>query len=292
MAHRCSLPLPTRGAFSGAVVGLGVLGGSRTTSTSFRRLAMRQDVYQNLPISQLEDHFDDIVSSAYSVSLLTNWQSERVNQVWLKRPVTDGATFELGPDFYGATLATTHLHPIAGLSPEACTEQMGIPGPWYDRLPHFRMGFTPSSGEELQSEYLVPRPHAVAAFRAIYGLRAYLAPLLLISEVRTIAADELWMSPCTAACVGLHLRGERIEKGQALLSRIEEELGAVDARPHWGTLFTMPVARVQSLYSKLRTFNVCSFLRFTGHIPQRVLALTFSENTTRKSYSGLATEHA
>src|SRR5213075_798503 len=124
-----------------------------------------QNVYENLPLRQLEEHFDDIVSSAESVSLFTDWQREKVDYVWLKRRVADQAAFEPEPDLFGATPAPTQRHPIPGLSAEACTEQMGVVGPWYERLPHFLMDFTPSSGEELQTEYLLPRQHAVTAFR-------------------------------------------------------------------------------------------------------------------------------
>ena len=56
---------------------------------------------------------------------------------------------------------------------------MGVPGPWYERLPHFRMGFTPSAGKELQSEYFVPHQHAVEAILAIEKLRDQVGPHLL-----------------------------------------------------------------------------------------------------------------
>src|SRR5262249_36771103 len=145
------------------------------------------------------------VSSAYSVSLFTDWQGARVNQVWLKRPVTDEDAGAVPSMFFGATPASADRHPIAVISAVSCTPQMGIPGPWYERLPHFRMDYTPSNGEELQTEYFVPRQHAVAAFRAIDRIRDHVAPLLQISEVRTIAADDLWMSPCyQRACVAIH----------------------------------------------------------------------------------------
>ena len=131
---------------------------------------MRQDVYENMPLSQLTDHYESIVSSGYSVSLFTDWQDKRIREVWVKRRVEKGDTPEAKPEFYGARLATRNLHPIAELSAENCTEQMGVPGPWYERLPHFRMGFTPSSGKELQSEYFVSRKDAVEAILAIEGL--------------------------------------------------------------------------------------------------------------------------
>ncbi len=244
--------------FPGAVVGLGGLGVvTKLTLDIVPAFDMRQDVYENLPLRQLEEHFDDMVSSADSVSLLTDWQNERVNYVWLKRHVVDHTAFQLEPELFGATPAPTHRHPIPGLSAEACTEQMGIVGPWYERLPHFRMDFMPSSGDELQTEYLVPRQHALAAFRAVHSIRDHLSPLLQISEVRTIAADDLWMSPCyQQACVAIHFTWKKNWEGvRQLLPLIEEQLAPLDARPHWGKLFTMPAARVQSLFPKLPDFQ-------------------------------------
>lgn len=244
--------------FQGAVVGLGGLGVvTKLTLDIEPTFDMRQVVYENLPLAQLEDHFDDIVSSAYSVSLFTDWRNAQFNQVWFKRRVADDSSFELAPELFGATLASSHRHPITGLSAVNCTAQMGIPGPWYERLPHFRMEFTPSSGEELQTEYLVPRQHAFAAFRAIHQLREQVAPLLQVSEVRTVAADDLWMSPCyKQACVAIHFTWQKNWPAvRNLLPIIEEQLAPFDARPHWGKLFTMPPKRLQSLYEKLPAFQ-------------------------------------
>lgn len=244
--------------FRGAVVGLGGLGVvTKLTLDVVPAFDMRQDVYEDLPFAQLEAHFDEITSSAYSVSLLLNWRDARVNQVWLKRPVTDGATFELPSEFFGAAPAPTHRHPIPGFSAEPCTEQMGIRGAWYARLPHFKMGFTPSSGEELQTEYLLPRRHGMAAFRAIYSLREHVVPLLQISEVRTVAADDLWLSPCYGQdCVAIHFTWEKDwEAVSRVLPLVEEQLAPLDARPHWGKLFATSPERVQSLYPKLPDFQ-------------------------------------
>jgi len=249
--------------FHGAVVGLGGLGVvTKLTLDILPAFDMRQNVYENLPLSHLENNFDAILSSAYSVSLFTDWQSDRINQVWLKRRVSGSAPFAPEPDFFGAQLATCQVHPIAGHHAEYCTEQMNVSGPWHERLPHFRMDFTPSSGEELQSEYLVPRPHAFAAIKAVAQLREQVAPLLQICELRTIAADNLWMSPCyKQACVGIHFTWKRNwEAVRNLLPLIEEELAPFKARPHWGKLFTMSPARLQSLYEKLPDFQ--GLLRF------------------------------
>src|SRR5208282_815164 len=189
--------------FRGAVVGLGALGVITGVTLDVEpTFMMRQYVYQDLPMSEMKEHFDAIESSAYSVSLFTDWQNQRINEVWLKSRVEDGHKFDAPAEFFGAKRATRNVHPIIELSAENCTEQMGVPGPWYERLPHFRMGFTPSAGKELQSEYFVPRPNAVEAILAVERLHDRISPLLMISEIRTIAADDLWMSPCyKRACV-------------------------------------------------------------------------------------------
>lgn len=244
--------------FAVAVVGLGGLGAiTRVTLDIVPAFAMRQDVYEDLALARLEDDFEEIVSSGYSVSLFTDWRGDRFTQVWRKRRVAEDEAAEAEPTWFGARRATEQLHPIPGMPPRNCTQQMGIPGPWHERLPHFRMEFTPSSGEELQSEYLLPRRHAWAALSAVYGLREHVAPILQISEVRTVAADDLWMSPCYRRdCVALHFTWiQDWPAVRAVLPLIEDVLAPFDARPHWGKLWTMSAERLQSLYEKLPDFQ-------------------------------------
>jgi alditol oxidase len=248
-------------AFRGAVVGLGALGViTKVTLDVQPRYTMRQYVYENLRLNQLKDHFDAIESSAYSVSLFTDWQKQRINEVWLKSRVEEGKSADAPEEFYGAKRATKNLHPIAELSAENCTEQMGVPGPWYERLPHFRMGFTPSAGKELQTEYFVPRERAVDAILAVEKLRDQISPHLMISEIRTIAADDLWMSPAFRRdSVAIHFTWKpEWPQVRALLPVIEKELGAFQPRPHWGKLFTISPAQLHASYEKLPDFVALS----------------------------------
>jgi xylitol oxidase len=244
--------------FHGAVVSLGGLGVvTKVTLDIVPGYSMQQEVYESLPTDQLLNHFEEIAASAYSVSLFTDWQKERVNQVWLKRRLTDNTALAVAPTFFEATLAPTHRHPVVTLSSAPCTDQMGIVGPWYERLPHFRIDHTPASGDELQTEYFVPRAQAVAAFQAVMRLQAQMEPVLWVSEVRTIAADQLWMSPAYGqATVGLHFSWRRNWPAvQQLLPRLEDLLAPFGARPHWGKLFTMSPAQVQSLYPRMADFQ-------------------------------------
>src|SRR4029077_19068267 len=243
--------------FNGAIVGLGALGViTKVTLDIQPSFQMRQYVYEDLPLSELKNHFDEIESSGYSVSLFTDWQKQRINELWIKSRVEEGEAFHATPDFFGAKLATRNLHPIAALSAENCTEQMGVPGPWYERLPHFRMGFTPSAGKELQSEYFVPRHNAIEAILAVERLRDEVGPHLLISEIRTIAADDLWMSPCyKQASVAIHFTWKQDWPAvKALLPAIEKELGPFQVRPHWGKLFTISAADLHARYQRLPEF--------------------------------------
>src|SRR5262249_4191424 len=244
--------------FLGSVVNLGALGVmTRVTLDIQPTFLMRQDVYVDLPLAQLADHLEAIMSGGDSGSLFTDWQHKRINEVWIKRRVDKGESTAADPEFHGAKLATRNLHPIAELSAENCTEQMGVPGPWYDRLPHFRMGFTPSSGKELQSEYFVPRKDAVEAILAVERLRDRVSPHLQISELRTIDADRLWMSPCyERPSLAIHFTWKpESDSVRNRLRIVEQELAPFQVRPHWGELFAMEGARLQARYEKLAEFK-------------------------------------
>lgn len=242
--------------FNGAVVSLGALGiVTKVTLDLQDTFQVRQDLFQDLPLQSLQDNFEAIMASGYSVSLFTDWQKKLVSQIWVKRKV-DAETKDLGADFYGAKAATKNLHPITSLSAENCTDQMGVPGPWYERLPHFKMGFTPSSGKELQSEYFVPRENAVEAILALEKKGDLIYPQLMISEIRSIAADDFWMSPAYQRdCVAIHFTWKQhTPEVTKLLPMIEAELAPFRVRPHWGKLFTVAPAVLHERYPKYGDF--------------------------------------
>jgi alditol oxidase len=243
-------------AFDGMVVSLGALGVVTSLTLAIEpAYQMRQTVYENLPVAQRDSAFDAIMSSAYSVSLFTTWNGASVDQVWVKQREADPTVHVLG--LAEALGATRRLHPLAGVSAEACTEQLGIPGPWHERLPHFRLDHTPSGGDELQTEYFVPRSHAVDALRALNALGDQIRPALFVSEIRTVARDDLWLSPSYECdSVGLHFTWKNDwPRVRALLPVIERALAPFDPRPHWGKLFTMPPSVIAARYPRFDAFR-------------------------------------
>jgi len=224
-------------AFAGAVVSLGALGVVvRVTLDIIPRYRIAQTVFENLPRDRLDAHWDEIATSAYSVSLFTDWAGDTINQVWLKR-MTDGGAAPA--ELFGAKPADGPRHPIATESPVSCTEQGGVPGPWHTRLPHFKLEFTPSSGQELQTEFFVARHDAVAAFAAVERIRHLVTPVLLISEIRTIAADDLWLSPhYRRDSVALHFTWKPDTRAVLpVVAALETALAEFAPRPHWGKVF-------------------------------------------------------
>ncbi len=228
---------PADAAFDGSVVALGALGVvSRITLDIEPTFDVRQDVYEGLTWSVFLDRYDAIVGRAYSVSVFTDWSGETVGPVWLKSVIGAAAP---PAELYGAARLRQDIHPLTGQSASSVTVQGGVAGPWIDRLPHFKLGFTPSNGDELQTEYLVPREHAIAAIAAIRELREAITPHLHISELRTVAADSLWLSGAYETdIVAIHFTWKNDpEHVLPLLPVIENALAQFDARPHWGKLF-------------------------------------------------------
>ncbi len=244
--------------FDGMVVSLGALGFlTKVTLRVEPTYQMRQYVFEGLSRVAMERNFNAIMDAAYSVSLFTTWGEKGIEEVWIKERTDSKSRSVAGKDFYGATPSTTDVHPIKGLPPEPCTPQMGVPGPWYERLPHFRMGFTPSSGEEIQSEFFVPRKDAVKALAAIFALHSQIAPVLQISEIRAIKGDSLWLSPAYGRdSIAIHFTWKKDEAGVlAVLPLVEAALMPFGPRPHWGKVFTLSAAEVSSQYEKMPRFR-------------------------------------
>jgi xylitol oxidase len=244
--------------FPGAVVALGAAGVvTRMTLDVAPLFQIAQTVYENLSFDELGRNFAAIFSSGYSVSVFTCWQQRRATQVWIKKRLTADSSLQWPQEFYGATRQRTKLHPLAGHDAASCTEQMGIAGSWHERLPHFASGKTPSSGEELQSEYFVPFEHGCAAVQAVEALHAEIAPHLFVSELRAVAADPLWMSTAyERLSLAIHFTWRPDwEAVRALLPKIEAALKPFDARPHWGKLFTMPASEIARVTPRMQDFK-------------------------------------
>jgi alditol oxidase len=243
--------------FDGLVVGLGTLGAvTRVTLDAEPTYEVRQRVFEGLEWPALIEHFDAINACGYSVSVFTRW-GQSVDQVWVKSRVDDSPPEEIADELFGAVAATVHRHPILGLDPVNCTPQLGAPGPWSDRLPHFRMGFTPSAGEELQSEYHLPCEQAGAAIEALCAVAGAIRPVLQVTELRTIAADRLWMSPqYERDTVAVHFTWEREPDAvRRALVAVEAALAPFAARPHWGKLFLAEAEAIAPLYPRLADFR-------------------------------------
>jgi len=240
--------------FDGLVVGLGALGAvTRITLDVQPAYEVKQRVFEGLSWKALYDHFDEITSCGYSVSIFTRW-GQTNEQVWVKSRTDEPSRVE--GDLFGAVAATVDRHPIIELDPTPCTPQLGRPGLWSDRLPHFRMGYMPSIGEEIQSEYLFPRQHAIGAIEAVRALAHGMRPILLVSEIRRVATDRLWMSMNyeeDSVCIHFTWKREP-EAVQEMVAQIEDALTPFEARPHWGKVFHADAAAIAALYKRHSDF--------------------------------------
>ncbi|MGC4856833.1 FAD-binding protein [Micromonospora sp. DT4] len=238
------------GAFAGMVVGLGALGlVTRVTLDLVPAFELRQYVRLGLDPDALDDAFD----SAYSVSVFTDWRTPRLREVWRKQ-LADQAPPEA--DWLGTTAADQPRHPVLGMPPENCTPQLGEPGPWHERLPHFKLGFTPSSGDELQSEYHLPRAVAADALAALADVADLIAPVLHVCELRTVAADELWLSP-NHQRDSFVVHFTWVEDTAAVLpvlAVVEERLTPFAPRPHWGKVFVTDPTELAARYPRYADF--------------------------------------
>jgi xylitol oxidase len=241
--------------FDGAVVNLGALGVMvALTLDILPGFDIRQNVYLGLQVPALLDNFDAIMGRAYSVSLFTRWQGTEVDQIWVKALSGAGEPAE---SVLGAVAATGPSHPIPGLDGTVCTGQMGVSGPWHERLFHFAIGNTASAGAELQSEFFVRRADAPAAIAALHAIQDQFSPALLVSEIRSVAADNLWLSSAYGQdTIGLHCTWKpEWDRTIAAIRVVEAALAPFAPRPHWAKVFTLPAADVQPRFPKLNDFR-------------------------------------
>jgi xylitol oxidase len=238
--------------FAGSVISLGALGVTVSLTLDVQpTYQVSQVVYDGLPVERLGTDFDAVMGSAYSVSAFTDWVDPDV-MVWRKQRGHE----PIEPTWLGAKVADGPRHPIRTMPADYATQQGGMPGPWNERLPHFRLEFTPSNGDELQSEYFVPRERAAEAFDALRALGNQFAPVIQVSEIRTIAADDLWLSPSQGRdTVALHFTWIQDEAAvRPVLAALEEAIAPLDARPHWGKVFVADAATLRQRYPKVPDF--------------------------------------
>ena len=244
--------------FDGMVVHIGALGVvTRLTLRVEPSYQVRQQVFEHLPWDVALGQFDEVMSSDDSVSMFTDF-GDSINEVWRKHRVADDEEdMSIPEEFRGARASAVNLHPVSALSAEACTDQLGAPGPWLHRLPHFRMEATPASGDEIQSEFMVAREDAVQALTALREIGSELQPHIWISEIRSVAKDDLWLSSAyqrDTVCFHFSFRRDQGAVDR-LVPRIEGQLAPFDPRPHWGKVFTIPGAALQASYPRMEDFR-------------------------------------
>jgi xylitol oxidase len=246
--------------FPGSVLALGCLG---VVTRLWLRLEpaydVSQEVFTDTAMTRVVERIQEILAAAYSVSVFSSFRDQQsVEMIWFKSRL-DATLVEADPAaLVGGSAAQEDLHPVVGFDPSAATPQRGMPGPWHERLPHFRSGFTPSAGHEIQSEFLLPRGVAGQVLDALNAIAPGFAPALQVFEMRTVAADDLWLSPSherdsVAAHFTWHPSRELVAPA---LELVQVALAPFDPRPHWGKVFTgWDTGRVQAAYPGLPQFR-------------------------------------
>jgi xylitol oxidase len=242
--------------FDAVVVSLGAVGiVTRLRLASVPDYQVRQDAFVGLSWDALAAHVDDVLASAYSVSVFGRWTGPGPDHVIVKSRLGDASG---RPSVSGAQWTQDTLHPLqaAGATSEAVTVQGGAAGSWADRLPHFRLGFTPSAGAEIQSELFVAREDAARGIEALLAVGEAVAPHLLVSEIRAIATDSQWLSPAyDRDSVAFHFTWKPdVDAVRAATGIVERALAPLRPRPHWGKVFTYP-GRLDFAYDRLDDFD-------------------------------------
>lgn len=235
--------------FAGFVVGLGLVGiVSKVDLAIEPTFNVEQTVYRGMSRETYAANLDEIMSLAYSVSYFTTWAAAGGGEVWTK--YRSGAKAPAG--LFEAYPATSNRHPLPGLNPEPCTEQMAVSGPWHLRLPHFKMEFTPSAGDEIQSEFFVDRKDAPAAIAALEKIAPQINEILWVTEIRAIAADNLWMSPhYQRDSIGIHFTWKKVDAVYEFVKVVEAVLAPFKYRPHLGKVFSASPEYLKSVMPRL-----------------------------------------
>ena len=238
--------------FAGFVVGLGLVGIVTTVELAIEpTFNIEQTVYRGMSRETYAANLDEIMSLAYSVSYFTTWAAAGGGEVWAKFRSGVKAPAEL----FEAYPATSNRHPLPGLNPEPCTEQMAVSGPWHLRLPHFKMEFTPSAGDEIQSEFFVDRKDAPAAIAALEKIAPQINEILWVTEIRAIAADNLWMSPhYQRDSIGIHFTWKKVDAVYEFVKVVEAVLAPFNYRPHLGKVFSASPEYLNSVMPKMDDF--------------------------------------
>ena len=238
--------------FAGMAVGLGAFGiVVRVTLDIEPTYLIRQDAYTGLPWDRVLADLDDILEAAYSLSLFTDWSGESLHAAWVKRRV-ETAEAAVPAEFFGARRDPGPVRFID--APADNLTVLGVAGPWSERLPHFRLDSTPSNGDEIQSEYFVDRRHGAPALEALRQRSRSITPLLMISEIRSTAQDQLWLSGSYGReTMAIHFTWRnRPDQVDAALKEVEAALEPFAARPHWGKVSHVTAGQVAELYPRLR----------------------------------------
>jgi xylitol oxidase len=239
--------------FAGYVVGLGLVGIVTNVELAIEpTFNIEQTVYRGMSRETYVANLDEIMSLAYSVSYFTTWAAAGGGEVWAK--FRSGVKAPAG--LFEAYPATSNRHPLPGLDPEPCTEQMAVSGPWHLRLPHFKMEFTPSAGDEIQSEFFVDRKDAPAAIAALEKIAPQINEILWVTEIRAIAADNLWMSPhYQRDSIGIHFTWKKVDAVYEFVKVVEATLAPFSYRPHLGKVFSASPEYLKSVMPRMGDFT-------------------------------------
>ncbi len=247
---------PDDADFDAVVVGLGAFGVvHRLDLRTEPAFEIEQRVYEGLGWDVLLPRLSDLLASAYSVSVFTRYDDAGAAQVWVKqRPGVDDATPLLRD--LGAREARVPLHMLPGVDADHVTPQLGERGPAFERLPHFRSEFRPGRGDEIQSELFVDAARAVDAVAAVRAVGPQVGRLLHMGEIRAVAQDSAWLSPSGGRdSVAIHFTWQLdVDAVAAVVPEIEAALRPLDARPHWGKVFTSDAADLRRVYPRLEEF--------------------------------------